>query len=63
MHNLQLINFEGVNMEFIIRELQKDDSNKRFVELQREYLAHMDKFDKDYSEGIALVKQTSGISI
>ena len=50
-------------MEFIIRELQKDDSNKRFVELQREYLAYMDKFDKDYSEGIALVKQTSGISI
>lgn len=41
-------------MEFIIRKLQKDDSNKRFVELQREYLAHMDKFDKGYSKGLYL---------
>lgn len=41
-------------MEFIIRELQKDDSNKRFVELQREYWAHMDKFEKGYSEGLYL---------
>ena len=40
--NLVKIFFGGVNMEFIIRRLQEDDDNERFLELQREFMAQMD---------------------
>ena len=41
-------------MEFIIRRLQEDDDNERFLELQREFMAQMDKYEPGFSEGMLL---------
>lgn len=39
-------------MKFIIRELRKNDDNRQFLKLQRQFLATMDTYESGFSENM-----------